>query len=501
MLRAGNARVGAALSQQRVRDLLPRVVTLTAVGAAGLLVLWPLVSRLAVFATLSASILRYPWVVDAAESVNIQSAFTLSQGHDPYGSDVRGFVAAPYPPVYLVLSGLWLRIGGLSLLGGRVISLVATLVVAALAGYLVTRETGGRVAGVLAGVLFLVCGPTIVWATFYRQDLLALAFGLGGLAWLVRWPEGRRAYGAIILFMLAVYTKQTALAAPVAACLYMIWRDRRSGVRFAVVCVVALVLPVVPLDLLTRHGFWRQVVSDHALWQAASFQKFVTRLGSAHLLLLVLAALGLLALLRSRRPSLLAVYAPLGFATVIGSGAVGANNNHLLEPLLACSLLAGVFVGYCGVRWQQPRYAVALVGALLLVAVQVPRMGAVAAWYDATLLPSPTRAERLAQVTEMIRQADGEILTDDSFLLLRAGKQGAYQNVPMLGALASAGRWDEANLVNDLTTARFALVVIDTDVTRADLTGVYWSPAVLAALQQHYRLLYRDILFTYVAQR
>ena len=102
---------------------------------------------------------------------------------------------------------------------------------------------------------------------------------------------------------------------------------------------------------------------------------------------------------------MLAVYAPLGFATVIGSGAVGANNNHLLEPLLACALLVGVCVGYCGVRWQQPRYAAALVAALVLVAVQVPRMGDVAAWYDTTLLPSPTRAERLARVTEMIRQA------------------------------------------------------------------------------------------------
>ena len=61
----------------------------------------------------------------------------------------------------------------------------------------------------------------------------------------------------------------------------------------------------------------------------------------------------------------------------------------------------------------------------------------------------------------------------------------------MLGALAAAGRWDEAPLLRDLARHRFALIVIATDVTRPELTGVYWSSAVLAALQRHYRLLYR----------
>ena len=78
---------------------------------------------------------------------------------------------------------------------------------------------------------------------------------------------------------------------------------------------------------------------------------------------------------------------------------------------------------------------------------------------------------------------------------LTAGKYepgGRLVPVPVAGAQLPGPRF---------TPPGRELVVIDTDVTRADLTGVYWSPAVLAALQQHYRLLYRDILFTYVAQR
>ena len=387
---------------------------------------------------------------------------------------------------------------GLDLVGGRAISLAATCVVAALAGYLVARETGWRLAGLLAGFLFLACGPTIVWAAFYRQDLLALAFGLAGLAWLARRPGGRWVYGALVPFVLAAYTKQSVLAAPVAGCLYLFWRDRRGGLRFTLACAVTLAFPLVPLELVTRHGFWRQVVVDHALWQSDSFWRHLQRLISFHAILLPLAALGFFLLLRRRQPSLLVCYAPLAVATIVGSGVVGANNNHLLEPLLASCALVGVLVGLCLARWRRPPAAALLVATSLLLAAQVPRLGAVGAWYDTTLLPSATRAERLTQVTELIRQGQGEILSDDSFLLLRAGKSGAYQNVPMLGALASAGRWDESPLIQDLARHRFALIVIDTDVTRPDLMGVYWSPAVLAALQRHYRLLYRDVVFTYV---
>jgi hypothetical protein len=471
------------------------------IGAAGLLLAWSLAPRLALFATTSAEILRYPWVVDAAESVNLQSAHTLSLGRDPYRADPNGFVSTPYPPIYLALAAIWLRLGGVDLLGGRLISLFATLLVAGLIGLLVVRETGQRVAGLLAGCLFLACGPTIVWAAFYRQDFLALAFGLAGLAWVARWPGGRLVYGALPWLLLAVYTKQTALAAPLAACLYLLWDDWRRGLRFALALLGTLALPFALLDLLTRHGFWEQVVADHALWQRASFERHLRRLLVHHGALLVLAAPGFAVLLRRWRPSLLALYAPLACATIVGSGAVGANNNHLLEPLLALCLLVGVVVGGCAREWQRPRYAAALVVALLLIAWQMPRLGAVSEWYDASTLPSASRAERMARVAGLIAQAEGELLSDDAYLLLRAGKTAAYQNLPMLGALAEAGQWDDGGLVRDLAARRFALVVIAADLTDPEKNGGYWPPAAREALAQHYRLLYRDVLFTYVPRR
>src|SRR4051794_13642617 len=230
-----------------------RVAALAAAGVALAVLLWQLVPRLGLFVEFNQTVLRYPWTIDYDEGVNIGSAYLLSQGQNPYGPNHDGFVSTPYPPIHTVLGALILRVGGISLLGGRLLSLVATLATALLAAWLVACEAGQRFAGLLGGLLaaalFLALGPTIVWASFYKQDMLALALGLAGLCWIARWPAGRRVYGALPWLVLAVYTKQTAVTAPLAAILYLLWRDWRTGLRFAVACGVAVALPVVALQV------------------------------------------------------------------------------------------------------------------------------------------------------------------------------------------------------------------------------------------------------------
>ena len=113
------------------------------------------------------------------------------------------------------------------LIGGRWLSLSATLL-ALLTGLLVWLERHSLLASALGGLLYLTFTPVIIWASFYKQDMLAVALALAGLCWLARWPAGWRVY-ELPSFILAVYTKQTALVAPVAAIGYLCWREWRAG--------------------------------------------------------------------------------------------------------------------------------------------------------------------------------------------------------------------------------------------------------------------------------
>lgn len=481
------------------RASLVRVGTLVLVAAMAVLLAWQLVPRLILFAETGASFVRWPWTIDRDEAVSLNSASMLSQGRDIYAITPDGFVATPYPPLLSVVGALFLRAGVPDFVVGRLFSLLAALACAWLGGLLVAREAGSRLAGVLAGALFLALSPTIIWAAFYKQDFPAFAFGLAGLVWLARWPAGRRAYGALPWFALAFLTKQTALAAPAAAVLYMLWRDWRAGWRFSLACAAALGVPAVLLDVATRHGYYTHLVTYHTFpWQGPLFRENLRTLVDRHALLLVLACLGLAVLIARRRPSLVALYALTGAGSLIGAGTVGANANHLLEALLPACLAVGVLAAWLGNRWRQPRHAVALALVLLVLALQIPAFGPLGEWYDLGRFPDRTRAERLDRVVAMVAQQPGEVFADDNAILLRAGKSSRYQDIATMGPLAAAGLWDDRQFVADLQARRFTMLVLEEEITQPGYESSSWPPEVVAAVRQHYRLLYRDVFFTYV---
>ncbi len=267
------------------------------------------------------------------------------------------------------------------------------------------------------------------------------------------------------------------------------WRDRRAGGRFAAALAAALAVPGAALGGATRGAFWQQVVGYHAFpWQGRHVLVSGARLVGHHAILLALAALGLAILLARRRPSPLVPYLPLGVAALVGAGAVNANVHHLLEPLLALALGTGVAIGRLAAERRRPTRAVALAVALALVAVQVPRLGPLEAWYDPQALPTPARAARLAALTARIAATPGEVFADDNYLLLRAGKEPRYQELATMGPLAAAGRWDEGPFVADLRARRFALLVLDYRPDGKGFASASWSPAARAAVRDCYTL-------------
>jgi hypothetical protein len=92
---------------------------------APLLALLPLVWQLGAHV---AAVLAYPWQIDYDEGIVLRAAWMLAQGQNPYHAPrPDAFTSATYPPLFYLLNALWLRLAGPTLLSGRVIALVATL--------------------------------------------------------------------------------------------------------------------------------------------------------------------------------------------------------------------------------------------------------------------------------------------------------------------------------------------------------------------------------------
>lgn len=499
--------------------------------------------HLARFVEYNSVALPYRGPLDGQEGTLLYEARLILRGEPLYQPlQLDRVVGAPYPPVhaYTLAAVEWLLHGdappanadeGHLWFGGRLISLTGMLGAALIAGLIVWRVGGHLAVGLLASLAFLATPPAQLWATRIKPDPLALVFTSGGLLLAaIAFTSGARRrrhllIGAALLFALAYFTKQTQIAAPLAVGVALLfaplqtppgapqsWLRRQLALRpgliaFSLTYLLAVGLSWFTLDLLTNGQFTFHVWGLHPpeWWMFGRFLRYAALLvpGWPLMLLALGGAVLVLTRLVRRAPdpalTMAIAYAALGSATLIGSGTIGSHHNHLLEPYLALTIGGGATAGRMlamarfgsgGARVVLP----ILAGMLLLIQgaslIQRP------AWYGGEFDLSQPNWERFVA---LIRSQPGEVLSDDVGLLLLAGKEPRYDDPPTMGPAARSNLWDQSGLLREVAERRFDLIVLHFDATRQEIdTYGRWSPEFVAALREHYRLLYRDVYFSYV---
>lgn len=499
------------------------------------------------FAAHSATALNFAYPLDGLEGTLLSEARLLRAG-EPLYQPLRPdrFISAPYQPLsYVALAAAEQLAYGDgsaprdseegSIFGpGRAISLTAIVGAGLLAALAAWRMAGTPLAGLLLIGLWLGFAPAQLWATRIKPDPLALLFTAAGL---LAVAHRQTAYGneqeppskklhslyiplAALCFALAFYTKQTALAAPMAVGLVLLFNGRRLGSErrlttdirpalvFALIYLALIGSAWLGLQWLTGGQHAAHVLGLHSTewWSVSLFYKYAGLLvESAWPLMLALALLLMVGLgswlLRVRAPSpavqpqvasLSSAYALCALAPLVLAGAEGAHHNHLLEPYLALCLVSTTFVARQRLphnRWLRPIGTLLLLGQLLLL-TQRP------AWYGGEFdLAQQARPQFIA----LIKSQPGEVLADDVALLLAAGRELRYDDPSTMGPAARIGLWDQSNLLREVAEGRFSLILLPFDATQAerDPTG-RWSPEFIAALRTRYKLLYRDVIFSYV---
>lgn len=469
-----------------------------------------LLPRLLLFFENSLTLVAWPWQFDYDEGINLHATLLLSQGSNIYRPNgPEAFVSAPYPPLFYLLNLPSAWIAGPSFAMGRAISFLSTLAIAMLIGYIVWRLTRLVGAGVLSGALWLSLSPVIVWSPLYKQDMPALALGLAGLAWALTYPKGKRLLGAVALFTLAFYTKQSAISAAAATTLWLLMRDFKVGLRFGLLMSVAALVPFAGAVLLTGGGYWEHLVTNHSLpWSQRRFVRQWGRLTGEYWPLILLAGSGMLAAAaaltakvggetaRMREqlasPWLLAIlYGVIGSVSSLAQmGYEGANYNHLLDGLLPICILAGGLWSL-GSRTGQgatrampgPASAVALGAALLLVGLQVAHFASPRQWYRGGW-PSPEKATEMQKLSDLIASTPGDIYSEDAFLLLKNNRRVLYDDPSTFVPLAQRGAWEDSVLNRSIRERRFPLIFLQHRSGR-------WTAEWRQALEENYTLKFR----------
>lgn len=292
--------------------LRPGSQALSSLGQAGWLVLGGVLAVLllrAFSATLSAPL-------DADESLVWRGLQKLAQTGSLYGPPDH----AVYTPLYYWIS---LPLVGLGPVGPRLLTTLCFGFVLAAWMALLRAWRNPALAGVLLAAACL--HPDFLqWAHVLRVDMLGLALALWGLV-LAR----RQSPWAFALLLLAFFTKQTLVAAALAAH----WRQPRRLALFALSCGLGLALGA----WLSQGWMARDLWGMATEWSFAPMVFYLYLWPQEHpqlaMALLVALALPLL----SRRWDALAVYTLAGLGIALFGFAHRSGTNFLLEPTVAAT--------------------------------------------------------------------------------------------------------------------------------------------------------------------
>lgn len=414
--------------------------------------------------------------VDYEEGNVLNAAVRINQGLTPY-PDPNSWpvVLNPYGPVPYYLVAVPVHFWGPSFAPARMVMVIAAMLGALFVGLILHHETRSALVAWTFGSMYVSFLLIQHWMPVLRVDLLGITIVLAGLYVFVRKP--RLWWLAVALFVAALFTKYSLIAAPLACFAYLVsQKEWKRATQFNLLGVALTVAGFGLLQWRTQGAFAFDMFGTHP--DPYSLRHYLDLLVPLLLCNVVLVVLAMSILARAvllKRFDVLSWYLMFGILASLTGGKLGSNENHMLE-------LAAVFCLNAGVAWKWlydggiSKQTSATTAALLMVAIL----------FGKTELMAPSTPNRgCLSVYDMVRWSPAHhILSEDVGALVTQGKTVEVSNPFVYGQLARAGKVSDAELQRRIGQHYFGLIVV------SDLkdSNDRWSPEVLRAIGENYQL-------------
>jgi hypothetical protein len=346
-------------------------------------------------------------------------------------------------------------------------------------------------------------------------DLLGLFFSFLGVCLFIRFNRRPAAiYVAFACFVLALFTKQTMIAAPAACLATEVITDHRKAIRHFLFCIVLGSGGLAILAWLTngealRHLFLYNASQPFSLahWVIGINQNLEDILPIAIVACLALFPLvhrigstrrdgfrdELVASFRvsSYRLAMFVFGLQLLFALVVSLtyGKSGSGVHYFLEWNFICCELAALLFVRALYGWRISLRNDSSGAAIFLLVFAAALTGLPGSLRRIDTVYRLTDGERRSQdtiyasdtaVLKIIEQTPGPVLCENMLLVMKANKEIPIEP-GIQGFLGKAGIWDESGFLEMIRQQKFGVIIM------RDLNPDFWTQPVIQAINDHYQ--------------
>ena len=393
-----------------------------------------------------------------------------------------GFLFNNYPPLSFYVVGALGSIIGDNIVAGRILSLLATLSIAAGLYLAARRMRIGAVAALFASLLF-VAGLLVFTDYVGMDDPQLLGHAVAMIGFVVLLNERRTAnavIGAALLMALAFFIKHNLVALPIAFAIWLAIFDRRSALWFA---TSGFLFGLVGLAAF-RIAYGVDLFSQLNSARTYSLAGLTSALGS-WLVWAEVSLFGLAALIFLRRDdkrvALCAIYAAVAIVVgILFAGGAGVDMNIWFDAMIALSLAAALALDRLSTL-DRMRATIASAYALPLVA------GIILNWDDGWLdrnfwlYPLAEEAAGAQADTVFLKAHAGPVACEMLSLCYWAGKPEEIDMFNLGQAYAAHRRPDDA-LARLIVVKHFGSIEFDS------LDDFALTPRIKQTLLKTYRV-------------
>lgn len=188
--------------------------------------------------------IHLPFDLEWGEGSGINQIYQILSGDRLYAAPTLTFAPLVYTPFYYWLSAQVARIGVPVALAGRLVSVLASFGSAGITAWLVIKETGNRMAGWLASMLFLACFA--ISDGFYdlvRVDSLYVFVLLVAFLVLRTHSNPLVMISTGLMILLGIYIKQSSLIVFAPILIYLLVKDWKMAWPLILTVLLGLIVP------------------------------------------------------------------------------------------------------------------------------------------------------------------------------------------------------------------------------------------------------------------